>query len=247
MSLPEVMVVLLVMGVLAFTSLSIVQMSTSTVSETETRAWLEQWQRELVGAFKNKASWNNIVSANPSLACLRNKSDCNGAGGPVSQILNSQGQPIWDSQAATTGFGRHGELCNGFASKGCPYRYEVTWRALCHESPCMNAQVEITGTLKYAGSGTPSDNFDPSKYSFKLFVREYQNMTSETCASIGGSGSDTCVVSVAQCPGGTYLHGFQPNGDLICEPVPEIRCPAGQVLVGITASGDIECSWLPGC
>src|SRR6185312_656750 len=98
-------------------------------------------------------AWTKILNdpANSALACLQGPgADFSGKSGPI-RVLDASGTVIYDPLASpTNGFKLDGTTCSTFGTDDCPFRFNITWTAVCFARPCPNpiSQLTVSGLFK---------------------------------------------------------------------------------------------------
>lgn len=130
--------------------------------------------------LKGSAAWMVTLNdpRNSTFACLKNATDCRGAGGSF-LALDTAGNPIlgYLSTSPTAGFSSSGIPCGTFSgaagtgSDACPFRLVLTWRPVCAGTgPCLNPTVQINGTWIYnPHSVQRTIAFNNANYNFQIF------------------------------------------------------------------------------
>lgn len=129
---------------------------------------LEVFKQDIVRNLSSEAAWANTLAANSggSMACLWNFTPCTVGGGAASAPLTNQpivlsdsgtapGRVIFDARNPANGLTAKGTPCVGFAAApaqgndACPFRYDLTWSAVCTAGNCVAPQVSVSAILRY--------------------------------------------------------------------------------------------------
>lgn len=135
--------------------------------------------------LNDDVAWRNTTVANqPSMDCIRLRTDCSLSAGVFTQFTPKTIENVsylgYDPAVATNGFSPEGSFCNTYPSARCPLRYTFWWQPVCNAGACVgkNIRIEIradhtpvSGTVKLnttVGQSLYSVNFvrgipDPAK------------------------------------------------------------------------------------
>jgi type II secretory pathway pseudopilin PulG len=175
-SLMEVMIAAGTLGIVSAGVMSVNMMGLKGSSNNMITFQADSFRRMLSGLLQNDQAWKRTVDYGPNatFACIRNNTDCAGAGGTFA-ILNAQGTVIYNPGPANNGFDINGATCNTFNPAGndrCPFRTTYAWTAVCPPSgACINPQVSITGITQFRPSATNSMRkvpFNEASYGISL-------------------------------------------------------------------------------
>lgn len=174
-SLVEVMVAIGIISIIVLVAAGVLESVTDLKTRVAKVAGLFGVPGEIRVCINDEESWRATIAdtANPSMACLRDRRPCNPAtiGSAyirLSRVINnaagrSVGPCITNYTtlpgADATGFTKDGVVCNGFSAAGndqCPFRYNVRWSATCagEQPTCMNPVIRIAGNMVVGSSDT---------------------------------------------------------------------------------------------
>ena len=163
MSLIEVMIVMVIMGLLGIGTTSLLKSVTETQRKNNVKAALGQVRDNLKNTLNSDTAWNNTVSQYPpggavEIGCLQDNvlegNACNHNAVTNEFIVRDALNAVYyASDQPTAGFDQRGQPCNGFnAGAGndmCPYRYnlDVTLRCPNMTATCIKPKVIIDATF----------------------------------------------------------------------------------------------------
>ena len=123
---------------------------------------LDLVRRNLIAIPLNSDAWKYTIAApqNPNMACLKDNTPCTVDGSTDGAPLQNQlfalfdagNQLFYDSTSLQNGFSFAGTGCKTFSQTGddtCPFRFELTWSAICTPGNCIAPQVKINAPLSY--------------------------------------------------------------------------------------------------
>lgn len=216
-------------------------------------------QNQQVTSITNVPTHNmkcQTASAGPAEYCTSDETDtgANMIPSPIFKIYGgATAQPLLDMTAADAGVGSNGQPCTGFVTMpgmrgysggatpppgndNCPFRFEVTWQAICASSAACNNRpnARIAVTLYYnpgsdVGSVGKKFGFNPDNYSSTFVVD-----SSGTAGGPPGTLCGSCVSKGPSCSG--VAGGVSCNGvALTCGnafggiPLGVNNCPTGYI------------------
>jgi Tfp pilus assembly protein PilV len=253
-SLVEILIgsTLIIVGILANTS-------TLTAYLAEVKG---ATQKQTITVFKNRIV--QLVQSSDDLSrmgaaqgddCLKSRLNC-AAGtnvlAPLS-ITEASGAVLTNNANERLGFNSSALPCTDFPSRACPFRYEVSWRAICAPglSGCEAPMFQIVGNF-FAFEGL-TQKYNVQNYSFTMNLGQVIGTYEQSCTSIGGtyvSGNPPeCQLPLSgQCPldasgARQILYKFDRVANTKqCRPIMwDISCPADNVMVGINLDGTAAC------
>lgn len=259
-SIVETLIYMGLSVIVLYAAFSLTQVSRGISKSASTFVGLSEARRQIQEALKNDTAFTNSMNQNPAVfACLRNETDCTGAGGQYT-LYDAQTPPspvnVATAVGSNDGLDKNGAPCTTFnAGSGddtCPFRYIIRWQARCPGggAKCINPTVELTAQLDVKWR-TPqvSEKLNPASYDIS-YLKANQTATQQSaCEKMGGifQADKTCLMRYKgqQCPAGDFLVGFANDGSLVCRRLQGIVCANGQVVLGIRPDGVAICG--PGC
>lgn len=263
LSLVEILIATSIVAVTTLTAVTFNNLFFTRATDEINQQSLLQIRNEINQILLDDEAFKKTVDNNPALSCIKNKnSECRGQGGQLAlydrhgnlyQFVASPGQ-------ASSGFSSRNGVCNNFSaspgSLACPFQYTLTWQPICPASgKCSNPSMILSAILNYQPgnvSSSISKMFKPSSFNISINRRQNTDSLSVMCEHTGGVYSSLekrCILPSrnSSCPLGSYLKGFNQNGEIICVTSVSAgrRCPLLQVVIGIDNNGQIVCG--PGC
>jgi type II secretory pathway pseudopilin PulG len=176
------------MSLLAVGGSVLVQIAKSQYRTIST-AQINTLHRAMINMLASDQSWTNTLQSprNPGMACLYNGNQCT-PGVPSPFVLYDTGNAVYfDSTNPSNGFNANGESCAAFSNSGndsCPFRFAMTWTAVCIRPACATPQVMISAKLLYAPR-TGSLGINVENYSIASFYRNPP--VTQLCGSANGA------------------------------------------------------------
>ena len=155
----------------------------SQLAQSSDLVQIGMFQSNLVTLIQNSTSWDRTTSLNTSMSCLASSSQCTD---PTGNPLQNQPFAIYDGSASVTPFYDStqtgagltllatftGYVAPGSSAGGndnCPFRYNLTWSAVCTPPNCSNPQVLVNATLIYSPEGSHPIVMNPNRFSINLY------------------------------------------------------------------------------
>ncbi len=151
-------VVLLGMG---FVLVQTAEVQNRTYSLTQ----IDEFRMNIIAVLANDLALQRTVEANSSIGayssgrmeCLRAVTACVDGGTEIRDqtftLVDANGVVVVDGASATSGFNAKGAPCLDFndttGSDSCPFRYDLTWTAICNPGNCINPLIEFKVRLRY--------------------------------------------------------------------------------------------------
>ncbi|OFZ17971.1 MAG: hypothetical protein A2Z20_06905 [Bdellovibrionales bacterium RBG_16_40_8] len=143
---------------------------------SDVAAVLSTIQTNITAAVQNTDAWNNIVAANPTMACLPGPCP-NFFGGTavppmkifIYDIATSAFQP-YDSNSATSGFGKNGKICDSYSAAGndaCPIKAVINWGAADNDDPTFTGGI-VRVRVVFSYSPSSGVRLNTSRYNFNV-------------------------------------------------------------------------------
>lgn len=254
-TITELAVALGLMGVITASLMSVMNIMTKKQAQQENLAWVYDLRFEVTNAINDKRAFDNYtMAANNNMACVRNKTDCAGQGGPIS-LLDAGGRPlrlVASPDQPTSGITRRGDPCSGFGtSPDCPFRYEASWNPICSKTAgvtCKVPQVQVNTRLRVSDVARDIGIFKADLFNLRVNRIEGDLVDiSQICASLGGTAEamDRCKLSIGgPCndPNMPYITGFDSMGNPHCSRErSNTRCADGGVLTSLNSDGTFTC------
>jgi hypothetical protein len=196
-------------------------------------------------------------------SCLMSRSNClPGTENFTAINLSDASGAVLTSGAANFGFNDSVLPCNDFPSRGCPFRYEVQWRAICVPGSvgCVSPLFQFQGRLFIFQD--LKEKINSENFGFIINLGQIIGTYEQSCTSIGGtyvSGNPPqCQFPlVGPCPndatgGPQVMYGYnRATNTKLCRPVMwPVSCPAPNTyMAGIDANGIAVCrqQWFTCC
>lgn len=250
-SLIEVVIGLGLVTVIMASLVSVLNVMSKKSGEIENSSWAYDLRFEVTNAVNNRKAFETYtMAANPSFACVTNKTDCAGQGGAI--LLMDAGGKIIPQVAvpgnSMQGLTGKGKVCNTYgATPECVYRYEASWTPICGTGDCKGPQVQIN-TRMLVSPLAKANAIKVDNFSLRVNLIEKGVMDlAKICITLGGTVIGTkCVLKVANpCADAThpFLLGYTSDGTPRCGyESGNTRCPAGGVLTSLNADGTYTCA-----
>ncbi len=195
-SLLEIMVVVGIGSIMALGFGKLLAWTAELQTQALEQAALDGFKQNIMKNLANESSWGNTLTANQAGAtkCLWDGTPCTDSGAfggaPLAnqliELRDSANTVIFDARQATNGLTAQGTPCVGYTAAGndlCPYRYQLTWSALCNPAAppagdgCVAPQVSISAVLQYSPAKKDKATIDTSR----LSVNQYFLKSPVTC------------------------------------------------------------------
>ena len=136
-------------------------------TETLALAQIEIMSQSIQQSLINSTAWERTISrglssgTNPAqMNCLRDTAiPCLSGKGVITNqpfaLFDGGDLLVFDARPRNNGFDGRGTPCNGFipppanGNNKCPFRFELTWTAVCNPASCTNPQVKVNARLIY--------------------------------------------------------------------------------------------------
>lgn len=193
MSLIEIMIVLVIMGLLGVGTTNLLKGTIETQRKNDVKVSLSQFRDNLKKTLNDDTAWEKTVQQYPAdgsvllIGCLQdnvlagNLCAHESTPGTLNFIVRDSLDNIYyDSATLTSGLTPDGQLCNTFnATSGndiCPYRYNLAVTLRCpNQTPtCIKPKVIIDATfvVRPVDMAGPLGRVDPNAYTFQIVRSE---------------------------------------------------------------------------
>lgn len=181
-SLIELLFTAVIGSFIALTVSTVLAWSAQNQSRAMVLSDIEAYKQNFLAILKSETAWRNTLNANPSMACILNIVPCP-TNVPTHFVLyDNLNQPFYDSSNTATGLTTKGLQCPNFSSPwpnfptnagsdDCPFRYEMTWTALCPAGSCVIPQIVVNAHLYYRPAPNSKSRIvvDEDRYSINNF------------------------------------------------------------------------------
>lgn len=212
---------------------------------------LHSVRAELSNLILKEVGWNQVVAANPNMACFAQPTGCPTFTAPQPLQIPISGGVI-DGANPAQGFTRQGLLCDSYSAtsgnKHCPIGVSATWLALCNDALCENPQPNIVIRFFENSSGSAQKRLQ--SFDLSLFRDPKLQNAAVACTSMGGTmvGARCEIPALdTQCDPstGSFVLGFAADGTVLCGKPTLNSCTGSDVGIGFRSNGELECA--PGC
>lgn len=258
-SLMEIMVAIAISSIVVLGTAALF-LTTSTAESTQQRQfWITARRMEFQGLIKSTPGWNNILAANPAMACFTNNTSCAAfaAPQPLRLPIDPAGAIVLNGALNTNGLTKSGDICNTFdpvaGNSSCPVGLQLQWVALCDDGNCQHAQPKIMVNFQLKETGAALQNL--TSQNLVVFKDPQLESLNNVCVSMGGAlnvATNTCTIAslATSCsPSGgavaTFPLGFNADGSVICGQPNPGGCAASDVATGFDVNGGLTCA--PAC
>lgn len=270
-SLPEMLVYIGIASIVMLVGASILILSSRLKSQVNTYVGIAEAMNQVQAMLKDDNVFKETATnpSNATFSCLTailtnakgQATDCAGKGGGFTLFnVRDPSTPtvpgLWVKTVArptvpTDGISMNGAYCSTYGQAPqirCPFRINLSWKALCSATPCLNPVVQVSAALvsDFGAAGPPKDfHLSQNAFQFSMVRQSFAAQDIQSCSSLGGTLSGTnCIQKFYNiCQTDEYLVGFTTGGQLICRKFDrDKQCQRGQTFGGFNSSGEMICN-----
>lgn len=137
-----------------------------------------QIRQSILATLADDASWDQMISNNPGMACLKNGTSCQAGGTPITNqrfsLYDFNGIKVGDGDDPLSGYRANGSRCRAADNSGddeCPIHFDTYWSAVCPPGPCINPDVSISVRMRYTPKPPVTQIFNADSYSVAAVVK----------------------------------------------------------------------------
>jgi hypothetical protein len=188
MGFVPVVIAVAILNIVLFTVMEATRLKGNFVQLSNVRVSLTAFRDQARFLLSNHDIWaaiSNDSTCNPTLTCIRDRTDCIAALGPptewrpVNCLYGFDGTDtdllpdlIFDSRNANQGFTNAGLPCANYSMQSsdpnCIIRPIVEWRPKCVGPPCVSPAIELQ--VKF-DAGNALVKFNPENTMFRMFTQ----------------------------------------------------------------------------
>ncbi len=260
-TLIEIAIAMALVAVLLAGGYSLLFTGKNLQNKSQAMFWLTTLRGDIIAAVKNKDGFEATAldATNAAMNCIKQKIQtptaiisCADQTGPVPKVFDKNKKIVVDTSSPSAGWDINGIACDTFdATNGnneCPFRYEVSWKALCADEGCSSPDHIFKGELKVAFK-RKDISINPITYGFNIFLPGPGEKNVTTCEqSLLGNytpADKTCYLKMREsCPTGQFVIGFNGDGSPRCKVVANPvkgSCTGDLRLRGVDGDGNPIC------